>query len=47
MGPGAEHSGLGVSRVVARVHRNHIAPRPMQPGGHEDLVVDREIATAF
>jgi hypothetical protein len=29
------------------VHRKHIAPRPMQPCQHEDLVADREIAKAF
>jgi hypothetical protein len=29
------------------VHRKHVAPRPMQPGQHEDLVAYREIAKAF
>jgi hypothetical protein len=44
---GAEHASLGVPRVVARVHREHVAPRPVQPGQHEDLGAGGEVADAF
>ena len=42
--PCAEHAELGVGGVVAGPGRQHVTPRPIEPGEHEDLHAGFEVA---
>jgi hypothetical protein len=46
-GAGAEHAGEWLVLIAAWMHREHVAPRSVEPGQHDELAADRDVRDAL